>query len=239
VAYVETTETEPRANGTPEQAELKAIGDAGVDLVVAKLESGYRGTGKKVVKMPDRQKGYDVTVVNPDGNVDRYIEVKTKVGNWNLRGVWLSKAQFDHARDEQAAFTLAVVENVYELEATIYFVDDPASRVDRFCFDFGWAAAANLRTTVRGAPRRTTEPALDGLPDDVMRLCNAVVASGLPEPEEAFELAGGDVLVAAWPDVRIGIAADGTVALAEAGWIVRSVADWTTAELVDAVRSGS
>jgi hypothetical protein len=103
----------------------------------------------------------------------------------------------------------------------------------------GGADATNPITIFRDAPRRTTEPALDGLPDDVMRLCNAVVASGLPEPEEAFELAGGDVLVAAWPDVRIGIAADGTVALAEAGWIVRSVADWTTAELVDAVRSGS
>jgi hypothetical protein len=205
---------------------------------MADLEREYLGSGHRVEKMKDRQEGYDVRVCAANGMVIQYVEVKTKSGFWDLRGVWISPAQFRQAREQEDKFTLAVVEHVYEAEATIFYVDDPASDIARFCFDYGWAERANRTVSVPGAlkgPASSTESADE---DALSRLVRAVVDAGLPEPDAPWK--DGEVeLAAAWADMRVGIRAEDGDPLSEPdSWQIRQASQWTTDEIIDAVRDG-
>jgi hypothetical protein len=241
VSYVEPREKDDHGEGHDQRAR-DAVGEAGVDLVCEELAS-YYGDSRIVKKMPDRQKGYDIEVRYPDGNVvDACVEVKSLRGEWGLRGVWVSSAQFEEAREPSTAnrFVLAVVEQVYEPIATIHFIEDPAHRIDKYCFDYGWAQAADRRIEVRGAELSATAVSDDVWTGDARadELIAAVVAAGLPEPETAWPFDGVPI-AAAWPDDRIAIA-DGT-ALADSvpvGWEIRPANDWTEEELIDALRGG-
>jgi hypothetical protein len=155
--------------------------------------------------------------------------------------VWVSRAQFEKALDPRPAnqFVLAVVEHVYESTATIHFVTGPATRVDKFCFDQGWAAAADRRVEVRGAERSAAAAAAEGaVSDECQRLIASVMDEGLPEPDLPWRL-DGFKLLAAWPDDRVGIV-DGKIIADRLpdGWDIRSVEEWTAAELVDTLRGG-
>lgn len=152
--------------------------------------------------------------------------------------MWLSAPQFRTAQTEGSRFTLAVVERAYEAEATIHFIDDPASRIDRFCFDYGWAAGAQRSVTVLGAlePERPTAAGNNG--SVIETLIRAIVEAGLPEPEMPWTL-GDTELAAAWIDVRVGIAPAALPSSAMPhGWLVRPAAEWSIESLLDAVRDG-
>jgi hypothetical protein len=237
VSYVEPKPKD--AQSRHEQVVRDAIGDAGVSLVCDALAKHY-GASRRFVKMADRHEGYDIEVRGLDGSVQELVEVKAKRGAWDLRGVWVSSAQFRKAIDPRPAkrFVLAVVEDVYEPEATIHFVVDPANRVDKFCFDYGWADAADRQVTVPGAlPHETTDA--DGDFDGVVGdLVGAATGAGLPEPDMPWQL-NGLVLLAAWPDDRIGIASEDVVQSPELhGWEIRTANDWTASSLIDALRGG-
>jgi hypothetical protein len=144
------------------------------------------------------------------------------------------------SRSEPAKrFVLAVVEYVYEPEATIHFDIDPANRSRQVLL--------RLRTGGRGRlagdgppgalPRQTTDAGAL-LDDAVGALVHAVTSAGLPEPDMPWQL-NGFHLFAAWPDDRMGIASEQAASDVRLdGWEIRGARDWTAGSLIDALRGG-
>ena len=88
-------------------------------------------------------KGFDLYEADAEGNVIRWIEVKSMTGSLNDRPVGLSRAQFDLALQRREAFWLYVVENASEMEtARVVKIQDPAGRARTFTFDSGWLSTA-------------------------------------------------------------------------------------------------
>jgi hypothetical protein len=153
ISYVSTHDgaTDSPDGASGEQEHRDAAGEAGVDLVIAHLEDELRGTGSQIEKMPDKNKGYDILVRDEHGVPTRYIEVKSTEGRWGLRGVGLSDAQFIHAQKERVKYWLYVVEFLYESDAQVWWIRDPATRVRYFHYDHGWQAATEGKAWVKGA----------------------------------------------------------------------------------------
>ena len=111
----------------------------------------YVETGSRIEKMPKNNKGYDILVRHANGEPQRYIEVKATEGAWGLRGVGLTEPQFSLARQERERYWLYVVEHLYQPEAHLWWIRDPAGRVDYFHYDYGWRTAAQGQARVTGA----------------------------------------------------------------------------------------
>jgi len=89
--------------------------------------------------------GYDVRSFYDDGELARWIEVKSTAGAWDRMGVALSPAQFRFAqRDGAEQCWLYVVEFALDPERRrVWCVQDPAEQVTDFMFDDGWKALAD------------------------------------------------------------------------------------------------
>jgi hypothetical protein len=156
ISYVDGS-NEADGEAAEERDDRSAAGDAGVDLVITHLHEELAGQDLEIVKMPDMNKGYDVLVQRRgDQSAVRYIEVKSTDGRWGLRGVGLSRAQFDMAVVEGERYWLYVVEFLYEPDARVWAIRDPARRVGAFQFDHGWSGVADHDSWVQGARRPTT-----------------------------------------------------------------------------------
>ena len=139
--------------GSHEQHLRDAAGEAGVDLVIKHLETELRGSGAHIEKMPEKNKGYDILVRDANGEPQRYIEVKATAGAWGVRGVGLTEPQFSLARKERQRYWLYVVEHLYQSEAHLWPIRNPAGRVTYFQYDHGWQTAAEGQLAVTGAHR--------------------------------------------------------------------------------------
>jgi hypothetical protein len=82
--------------------------------------------------------GYDISSRGPNGDVERYIEVKGVKGEWGLRGVAVTPAQFTFAETQGQRAWLYVVEFALSDAPRIHRIQDFARRVWRFGFDDGW-----------------------------------------------------------------------------------------------------
>jgi hypothetical protein len=155
ISYVSPnlTDRSPSRNedGTHEQHLRDAAGEAGVDLVIKHLETELRESGSRIEKMPEKNKGYDILVRDANDEPQCYIEVKATAGAWGLRGVGLTDPQFTLARIERERYVLYVVEHLYQPQAHLWWIRDPAGRVDYFHYDRGWQTAAEGQAAVTGA----------------------------------------------------------------------------------------
>lgn len=153
ISYVSRNDTSSDASGTTsrEQGVRDAVGEAGVDLVIKHLQIELRGSGATIEKMPEKNKGYDILIRDRRGEPMRYIEVKSTEGKWGLRGVGLTEPQFSLAREERDRYWLYVVEHLYQYEAQLWWIRDPAGRVGYFHYDYGWQAVTEGKTWVAGA----------------------------------------------------------------------------------------
>ena len=158
ISYVTTSGSIPSADGARQQQLRDAAGEAGVDLVITQLEAELRGSGAEIEKMPEKNKGYDILVRDATGQPLRYIEVKSTQREWGLRGVGLTEPQFSLAREQRDRYWLYVVEHLYARRAQIWWICDPAGRVDYFHYDHGWQAAADGKRWVRGTAATVGPP---------------------------------------------------------------------------------
>jgi hypothetical protein len=154
VTYVDKREVKDSRN---EQTGTRTVaGEAGVDLVVDHLKRQFSGRGYEIRKMPDKNKGYDILVRDQANRSIQWIEVKSTEEKWGVRGVGLSGPQFELALKKGEAYWLYVVEYLYERDARIWWINDPARRVTNFQYDEGWSQAAAGNDWVTGArPPRT------------------------------------------------------------------------------------
>lgn len=112
-----------------------------------------RGSGARIEKMPENNKGYDILVRDGDGTPQRYVEVKATAGAWGVRGVGLTEPQFSLARRERQRYWLYVVEHLHQAEAHPWWIRDPAGRVTHYQYDHGWQGAAAGHAAVAGVPQ--------------------------------------------------------------------------------------
>ena len=156
ISYVSPNTSDRAASDSTERSREQHLrdsaGEAGVDLVIELLEAELRDSGSCVEKMPEKNKGYDILVRDANGEPQRYIEVKATAGAWGLRGVGLTGPQFSLARQKREQYWLYVVEQLYQPHARIWWIRDPAGRIEHFHYDHGWQTAAEGDATVTGAP---------------------------------------------------------------------------------------
>ncbi|RMD00168.1 DUF3883 domain-containing protein [Aquitalea palustris] len=115
----------------------------GIDKVLkSELQDGRQPT-----EMPHDNEGYDIESRAPEGQIVRYIEVKSLTGPWNGFGVKLSAPQFRMAQAKQDAYWLYVVEKATSADANIYRIQNPASKVVEYRFDDGWQLVAEEEST--------------------------------------------------------------------------------------------
>lgn len=96
-------------------------------------------------KTAEGNKGFDLYEEDAEGNVVRWVEVKSMTGSLNDRPVGLSRAQFDLASERREDFWLYVVEHASEIEAArVVKIQDPAGRAGTFTFDSGWLSIAEI-----------------------------------------------------------------------------------------------
>lgn len=138
--YEEST-TEESDSSFRDDAERTEIGDRGESLILKNSNDFVLSSKNKLVKAPVNQEGFDITEVSENGEIVRYIEVKTREKMWGLTGVAVTKPQFEFALKHDN-WWLFVVENISE-ESVIHPIPNPVQRVNRFVFDNSWKQLAN------------------------------------------------------------------------------------------------
>jgi Protein NO VEIN, C-terminal len=123
-----------------------AVDRAGIDRVL----SFERDSGRTPVEKPHAFPGYDIESMGADGSVERYIEVKSLSGPWDSYGVSVSPRQLAEARRRGDSYWLYVVARAQRPDFNIYFIQNPASKVDQFMFDDAWIGVGE--TSVAGRP---------------------------------------------------------------------------------------
>jgi hypothetical protein len=123
---------------------ISTVDTAGVNEVL-RFE---RANGRVAEKMDHANPGYDVRSFYDDGELARWIEVKSTAGAWDRKGVAVSPTQFRFAqRDGAEQCWLYVVEFALDPERRrLWCVQDPAEHVTDFMFDDGWKGLADPPT---------------------------------------------------------------------------------------------
>jgi hypothetical protein len=126
---------DPSDATTEDRGDEDPTDPAGVSHVMA----AERSAGRHPTEMPHHHPGYDIeSRSEPNGPIERYIEVKSTADVWGDRGVALSRTQFERARELGPAYWLYVVERANADEARIFRIQDPANRAMWYFFDDGW-----------------------------------------------------------------------------------------------------
>lgn len=124
-------------------AQRSAIDQAGIKSVIA--DENKRG--RAVKEMPVNNPGYDLESSDGSGEVIRYIEVKSLSGAWGVKGISLTRTQFEKAREIGEHYWLYVVEWAGQNEkCQIHRIQNPANQVNQFLYDSGWKELAVITT---------------------------------------------------------------------------------------------
>ena len=117
---------------------ISALEKAGV----ARVLDFERKARRTPVEMPQKHPGYDIESRNDVGEIERFIEVKSVAGDWDLLGAGLSRKQFECATELKTKYWLYVVERAEQSDYRIYRIQDPARKVGQFFYDDGWVGLA-------------------------------------------------------------------------------------------------
>ena len=99
--------------------------------------------GRIPQQMPQQHPGFDIVSVDSRTDDQRRIEVKALSGEWNKRGVGVSRTQFSNAEEFGPAYWVYVVEfSMDPKNRRIYAIQNPAFKVTEFMFDGNWRDVA-------------------------------------------------------------------------------------------------
>jgi hypothetical protein len=137
-----------------------------VDQAAVKRVIGYeRERGRLANEMDHGNEGYDIESMGPDGEIERYIEVKGLSGAWTEFGVSVSRAQHRKAIREGQGFWLYVVEFALEPDRSrVFAIQDPAELIDQYWFDDGWKLLSREKDGpgTGARPRKGASVVVDG-----------------------------------------------------------------------------
>ena len=109
------------------------VDEAGVQVVL----SYERAAGRLPIEMRHDHPGYDIESCNVQGDVLRYIEVKSLSAEWTEYGAGMTSRQLREGGNRRDTFWLYVVEHALD-DPTVYAINDPISKADQFLFDDTW-----------------------------------------------------------------------------------------------------
>lgn len=140
VTYVAPDGAEPAFSTDPAgNEENRETADAGVRRVRWFEES----QGRVVTVMPQNHPGYDIESRSAEtGDIERYIEVKSCGGAWDVDGVGMTVTEFNKARELGNQYWLYVVDWATSDQPDIHRIQDPARKANWFFYDHGWSQAA-------------------------------------------------------------------------------------------------
>ncbi len=135
--------------GTAEGEDLSVSSESSerspVDICgVKRVLEHERAAGRFPLEMPHANPGYDVQSKDLNGEILRYIEVKSVSGAWSRTFAVLSRAQFEKARELGGLFWLYVVERALEEDFVVHRIPNPVLRANKFMFDDGWHEIAEF-----------------------------------------------------------------------------------------------
>lgn len=138
--YEESSEEGADRDAEHEPQRQREIDEAGMRAVCA-YERSHRRTPQP---LGDNHPGWDIDSRDEDGSLVRRIEVKSLGGAWGLRGVGLSRRQYEASRDLPEHYYLYVVEHALDpSRQRIYVFANPFARISDYRIDDGWRAAAD------------------------------------------------------------------------------------------------
>jgi len=153
----------PGLNGNNEQdnGANSAVDRAGVARVI----DFERKQGRIPTEMAHQNPGYDVESRGADGQILRYIEVKSTADIWMLFGVSMTSFQFKEAQRRRELFWLYVVERPEYDDFRVTCIQDPATKVNQFLFDDPWRLIAAETSDASEPIGETPDPAGASEPD--------------------------------------------------------------------------
>lgn len=112
------------------------LGDSGVNTVKASLELDLP-SGYTIQKMPENNPGYDLKVLDSNGDVVRKIEVKTLSGEWGERGVGLSRTQVELALSD-STWSLIIVIGQNTDQTRFIELGNPFDKIEKYFLPNQW-----------------------------------------------------------------------------------------------------
>jgi len=135
----EKGQDEEKSREKKEQA--KRIGDKGENYILANT-SLLRSPSNHFVKAPTNNKGFDIVEKDNQGNIVRYIEVKTLTGQWGTSGVGITINQLQFALDYKDKWWLMVVKGINTDHVEVFQFKNPVLEATSFMFDNSWKQLA-------------------------------------------------------------------------------------------------
>jgi len=127
---------------------LKEKGDRGEDYIIKNQINFVQSKDNYLEKAQLNNKGFDIFEKNSDGEIIRYIEVKSKDGIWGDNGVSITKFQFQFAKEKQDKWWLFVVENSKTDNPKVYMFKNPIITISDFMLDGSWKQLAYKKDSI-------------------------------------------------------------------------------------------
>lgn len=140
VSPLGSSESETRPRQDDDRGKTDA---AGIEVVL----SYERSCGREPMRMLHHHPGYDIESRDADGEIVRYIEVKSLTGAWTDLGAGVSAAQYRTGAELRDHFWLYVVEHAVS-DPQVYPIHDPVGKTDQFMFDHNWKLVAEPRRRI-------------------------------------------------------------------------------------------
>lgn len=133
-SYVRRESTSQSGGNSQGSGQSEEINRAGIKTVLAH----ERDQSRVPKEQGHYNEGYDIKSFDEDGNLLRYIEVKSTDGPWDGYGVGLSSSQFEMAQEEAHDYWLYVVEHARSEFPEVTCIQNPTSKVSEYRFDDEW-----------------------------------------------------------------------------------------------------
>lgn len=144
--YVGAKKEDDYSEKSEQQACSTEIGDRGENYVLEHSISYLLSKSNKFDKAPTNNEGFDITEIDSNGEIVRYIEVKTLTGEWGEGGVGVTKPQMEFAQAYDN-WWLFVVENINTQNTNVHVFKNPFQQANRFMFDGSWKQLAEIPKT--------------------------------------------------------------------------------------------
>lgn len=124
-----------------ERQRAKEIGNKG-EVYILNHSNFLLSEDNQFEKAPTNNKGFDILEKDKNGNVIRYIEVKTLTGEWGTGGVGITIDQLKFALSTQDKWWLFVVKGINTEHIEVFQFKNPVIDATSFMFDNSWRQLA-------------------------------------------------------------------------------------------------
>jgi hypothetical protein len=147
----EVDDTEERHKNNRQATE---IGNKGEKYILDRSTKYLLSKTNKFKKAPTNNKGYDIEEIDSNGEIIRYIEVKTLTGRWGEGGVAVTASQIEFAQYYDN-WWLFVVENINTDNTKIHVFENPVQQANQFMFDHSWKQLSEAGKNYKPVPPQT------------------------------------------------------------------------------------